>query len=114
MIQVHFDENDELIVVGEVQAGDVYHGLCCPGFDFTIATVIVDAWGHCGNLEHRCSNHGKDERCAYCGVNSFDVEDIIALFLYNRDGETVCPECNGKARFPTRTMIRKSGGKAGM
>lgn len=77
--------NDDLIVTGEVLPGDVYHELCCPGYDFTIATVIVSAWGYCDNPEHRCSDHSPNETCAYCNLNNFELEDIAEFVAEGKE-----------------------------
>ncbi len=62
-----------------VKVGDVYHGLCCPGYDFTIAVIIVSAWGHCEGP------HPGDKDDPYRQVKVFDMEDI-ELFV-NGDNE---------------------------
>lgn len=74
MIQVHIDDKDELIISGEMQEGDIIPGLCCPGYNFVVDSVIFSCIGHCENPIH---NSGDDP---YDGVEIFDTEEI-ALFL---------------------------------
>jgi hypothetical protein len=87
MITVHLNENDDLIVTEEILPGDVYSDLCCKGYDFTIAVVIISAWGHCNNPKHRCSDHAESETCTYCNVNNFEMEDIARFVMGERRKE---------------------------
>lgn len=74
--------NDEIIVEGEMRIGDKVSGLCCQGFDWVVATILVDVWGVCQNPDCPDYNHDMTpEDDPYRGASHRDVYDITDWVL---------------------------------
>lgn len=58
----------------KVKEGDVINGLCCEGFDWTCAVVLVAAWGHCDNPDCTAGVYDNDD--TYKSVSNWYDEDI--------------------------------------
>lgn len=74
----HDDGQEEIEVTGEVHVGDVYPNVCCPGFDWVVSEIIIDAWGNCTNpdckeLQPQYQHWYEDP---YFGVSHRDVETL--------------------------------------
>lgn len=79
------ETNEQLEITGEMEKGDVVHGLCCEGFDWICGHVIISAWGHCENPQCTAGIDGDDD--TYRGVSCWDNEDI-ALHMIDAQGRT--------------------------
>ena len=74
--------NDDIVIEGEMQVDDRVPNLCCQGFDWVVATTIIDVWGVCQNPDcHDYQKNMKPEDDPYRGVSHWDVRDLAEWML---------------------------------
>lgn len=66
----------------EIKEGQVYHGFCCAGYDWTVAVVFAHAesvWGVCDNPD--CPQFHPDfgEDDPYRGVSSWEPREFLEM-----------------------------------
>lgn len=85
--------NEEIVIDGELEPGEIIPSRCCPGFDWEVAIVFpdfnplrVDVWGVCRNPD--CPDYDKAlgaEGDMYHGVSHVDVADLAEWMMETGD-----------------------------
>ena len=101
MINVTPNKN-EMVITGEVVAGDIYPDLCCAGHNWTVVLILASAWGQCSNPDCTAGVEPGSDDGYYRGVSHYCVEFIAEKLL---DGQTPCPECEGTGHYPECNFI---------
>jgi hypothetical protein len=83
--------NEEIIVDGELEPGEIIPSRCCPGFDWEVSIVFpdsnplhIDVWGVCQNPD--CPDYDKAlgaEEDMYRGVSHVEVADLVEWMIAN-------------------------------
>jgi hypothetical protein len=92
MIQATVNENDEIIIDGRMNEGDVVPGFCCRGHNWTVVRIFPDpnpadvsVWGQCDN-----PNCTEDPGGMYQGVYHQSVGDMAEWLI---EHEVMCHVC---------------------
>ncbi len=89
MISVQQNKSsDELVINGVIKEGDIYHNICCNGFDFEVIIVFPDedrdgdtvVYGICHNKDCKVDYGG-----IYHGVSNFLQDDLIDRLIEQLD-----------------------------